>query len=96
MDGGACEATVYSVAGFQAGALCLPLRNYHNHAGDGVGLEYVAAADAENLVRWMTAYARGFGKRAPGRRVAARMDKLWRKNRRALERSAEQGEGVDG
>jgi endoglucanase len=96
MDGGACEATAYALAGFRAGALCLPLKNYHNHAGKGVGLEYVAAADAENLVRWMTAYARGFGRQEPGRRVVARLDKLWRKHRRALERTAEQGEGVDG
>lgn len=95
MDGGACEATAYSTAGFRAGALCLPLKNYHNHAGKGVGLEYVAAADAENLVRWMTAYARGFGKRDAHKRIVSRLDRLWRKHRRTLERTADQGEGVD-
>ena len=40
MDGGACEATTFSMAGFQAGALCLPLKNTHNHKpGGGMGLE---------------------------------------------------------
>ena len=32
MDGGGCEATVYVFSGFRTGALCLPLKNYHNHA----------------------------------------------------------------
>jgi endoglucanase len=89
MDGGACEATVYSHAGFRTGALCLPLMNYHNHAPEGgVTREYVAAADAENLVRWMTAYAKGFrsvdGRSTRGRRL----ERLWRENRAALARTA--------
>ncbi len=85
MDGGACEATVYAHAGFRTGALCLPLMNYHNHAPEGgVTREYVAAADAENLVRWMTAYARGF-KTVDGRRARdRRLEALWRENRTAL------------
>ncbi len=89
MDGGACEATVYAHAGFRTGALCLPLRNYHNHApGGGVAREYVAADDAENLVRWMTAHARAFA-RVDGRRsIDRRLGRLWRNHRARLRRTA--------
>jgi len=89
MDGGACEATVYAHAGFRTGALCLPLMNYHNHAPDGgVTREYVNAADAENLVRWMTAHAKGF-LRIDSRRGRDRaLERLWRRNRAPLQRSA--------
>lgn len=89
MDGGACEATVYARAGFPTGALCLPLRNYHNHApGGGVGMEYVDIEDAENLVRWMVEIARAAPRRGKSARVGARLDALWRKNRAALAKSA--------
>lgn len=89
MDGGACEATVYSHAGFRAGALCLPLRNYHNHAPEGgIAREYVRADDAENLVRWMTAHARAFA-RVDGRRASdRRLARLWRQHRARLARTA--------
>ncbi len=89
MDGGACEATVYAHAGFRTGALCLPLRNYHNHAPEGgVAREYVHAEDAENLVRWMTAHARAF-KGLDGRRsIDRRLGRLWRKHRARLRRTA--------
>jgi putative aminopeptidase FrvX len=89
MDGGACEATVYAHAGFRTGALCLPLLNYHNHAPEGgMTREFVHASDAENLVRWMTAHARGFG-RIDGRRGRdRRLGQLWRENRAALARTA--------
>jgi hypothetical protein len=63
--------------------------NYHNHAPQGgVAREYVAAADAENLVRWMTAYAKGFRKVDGRRGRDRRLDALWRENRKALERTA--------
>jgi endoglucanase len=89
MDGGACEATVYSHAGFRTGALCLPLMNYHNHGPlGGVAREYVHAEDAENLVRWMTAHARAFPK-IDGRRARdRRLDALWREHRAQLARTA--------
>jgi endoglucanase len=94
MDGGACEATVYSRAGFRTGALCLPLANTHNHArGGGMGLERVHADDAENLVRWIVAYGKSFGKKDSGARLDRRLDEIWRKERKALERSSDQGKG---
>jgi endoglucanase len=37
MPGGSCEATAFSVYGFQSTCICLPLENYHNmHDIDGV------------------------------------------------------------
>jgi len=91
MDGGACEATVYGHAGFRAGALCLPLKNYHNHGPrKSIAMEYVHEDDAENLVRWMVGYAKRFGRT---RGLDARLEKLWRRHRRMLERSADEGAG---
>jgi endoglucanase len=94
MDGGACEATVYAHAGFRTGALCLPLRNYHNHApGGGMAREYVHADDAENLVRWMTAYARGFPRLDGRRRLERDLARLWRRHRTRLEATSPRGRG---
>ena len=95
MDGGACEATVYFFRGFRTGALCLPLKNYHNHAArGGMGLEYVHAADAENLVRWMETYTRGFGRFNPRGDVERRLGRLQRRHRGRLARTARRtGEG---
>jgi len=94
MDGGACEATVYARGGFRAGALCLPLKNYHNHAPrSGVAREYVALADAENMVRWMVGFAKDYGKKDPAAALEKRLDKLYRKHARRLIRTAREGEG---
>ncbi len=94
MDGGVCEATVYSHAGFRAGALCLPLRNYHNHAPKGgIAREYVHAQDAENLVRWMTAHARAFPRIDGRRALDRRLDRLWRQNRDRLGRTVPEVRG---
>jgi len=94
MDGGACEATVYARGGFRAGALCLPLKNYHNHAPrGGVAREYVALADAENLVRWMVGFSKDHGKKDPVAALEKRLDKLYRKHARRLIRTSREGEG---
>jgi len=94
MDGGACEATVFAAAGFRTGALCLPLGNYHNHArGGGVGREYVARADAEGLVAWMAAYARGFGGRDESAPLRERLERLRKKHAKRLRRTAGEGRG---
>ncbi|MHC4971650.1 MAG: hypothetical protein ACYTG3_04910 [Planctomycetota bacterium] len=91
MDGGGCEATVYVYRGFRTGALCLPLRNYHNHAArGGMGLEYVACDDAENLVRWMVEYARSFGRLDGCGRVERRLAALWRRHGARLARTAKE------
>jgi len=89
MDGGGCEATVYVFSGFRTGALCLPLKNYHNHAArGGMGLEYVYADDAENLVRWMVEYTRSFGRLHAWRGVERRLATLLKKHRGRLARTA--------
>ncbi|MHC4957374.1 MAG: M28 family peptidase [Planctomycetota bacterium] len=95
MDGGACEATVFMQAGFRAGALCLPLRNTHNHAPrGGMAQEYVDNNDLENLVRWMVAYTRSFGKGDPRADVVRRLERLWRRHKGQLKRSAGEGSGA--
>ena len=52
MDGGTCESTVYGAYGYDAGGLCLPLRNYHNVNWDKMKLaaEQVDTRDFESLV----------------------------------------------
>jgi len=94
MDGGACEATTFALAGFRAGALCLPLKNAHNHAlSGGIALEQVEAVDAENLLRWMVAFARRFERLDANRHVERRLEKLWRRHRRRLARTAASSRG---
>jgi len=81
--------------GFRAGALCLALRNHHNHrkhhnhGRDGMAPESVHADDAENLVEWMTAFAREHGRRDARARALKRLDRLWRRHRGRLVRTAE-------
>jgi endoglucanase len=52
MDGGTCESTVYGAYGYDTGALCVPLRNYHNVDWDRMKLaaEQVDTRDFESLV----------------------------------------------
>ena len=51
MDGGACEATVLSMAGFQVGAVALPLDHYHNWGRKRLRPEAIDIDDAVALVR---------------------------------------------
>ena len=88
MDGGACEATVFVRAGFQTGALCLPLKNTHNHlAKGGLGLEWVDAADAAGMVRWIVAFAIRTGRPVDATSLDRRLDALWKKHRTRLRRT---------
>ncbi len=47
MDGGVCEATVFSALGYRASGLAVPLGNYHNaaDAGEGIAPETVLVDD---------------------------------------------------
>jgi len=68
MDGGACEATAFVAAGFEATCVCLPLGNYHNQ-GDldrvereggpaQAAPEFIALDDHAGLIDVLVAIAR--------------------------------------
>lgn len=60
MDGGTCEATVFTALGWRAGALAVPLGNYHNAAdtGEGIAPETVLVDDWLAEVDLLVALAR--------------------------------------
>ena len=58
MDGGTCEATALCRAGLTAGAVALPLDNYHNHGGRKLRPEAIALDDAVGLVELLAEVAR--------------------------------------
>ena len=58
MDGGTCEATALCRAGLTAGAVALPLDNYHNHGGRKLRPEAIALDDAVGLVELLAELAR--------------------------------------
>ncbi len=84
MAGGACEATVFCAAGFEATCLCLPLGNYHNmgnldavQAGGGpaaIAPETISLSDFDGLVDLLVACGRSLPE-APT--TQARLDKLF-------------------
>ncbi|MCE7973974.1 MAG: hypothetical protein DYG92_06560 [Leptolyngbya sp. PLA1] len=90
MAGGACEASVFCQAGFEATCVCLPLGNYHNmgdldavQAGTNatpprVAREYIATSDFEGLVDLLIACGERLG---AGPSLAERFDKLWEQRR---------------
>lgn len=87
MDGGVCEATALAAYGYRAGALCVPLRNYHNHGPSGrVAPEAIHAGDLLALVRLATALSGDtgpfFGRRRPA--VRTRLDARYRATRGRL------------
>lgn len=62
MDGGACEATPFCLAGYRASGLALPLGNYHNMSfGAGgrpdIGPEHILVRDLLDEVRLLVAFA---------------------------------------
>lgn len=60
MPGGTCEATAYALYGYQCGALCVALGNYHNCGPETrIAPEYVALADVEGLAALCVTLARG-------------------------------------
>jgi len=57
MDGGSCEATVFCDYGYETGAVCLALGNYHNmdKARRRVAPEYIRLDDFANTVKLLSA-----------------------------------------
>ena len=86
MAGGACEASVFCHAGYEATCVCLPLGNYHNmgdltnvQAGTNtspakIEREFIGLDDYEGLVDLLIAC----GERLPEIGLSPdRFDKLW-------------------
>jgi endoglucanase len=86
MAGGACEASVFCHAGYEATCVCLPLGNYHNmgdlanvQAGTNtraakIEREYIALKDFEGLVDLLVACGERLEE---GGKLGARFEKLW-------------------
>ncbi len=86
MPGGTCEATAYQECGFQTGAVCVALGNYHNCGPrDRIAAEYVAANDLAGLV---TLLASAAGRISEFNQIIARLprdlENLWREARTNL------------
>jgi putative aminopeptidase FrvX len=59
MAGGTCEATAFQEFGFQTGAVCIALGNYHNCSpNDKIAAEYVNVADACGMVDLLVSAAK--------------------------------------
>jgi len=59
MAGGTCEATAFQEFGFQTGAVCIALGNYHNCSpNDKIAAEYVNVTDACGMVDLLVAAAK--------------------------------------
>ncbi len=93
MDGGTTEATSYDLYGYETGAACLALGNYHNAGpGDRVAAETVHLGDLEGLVRLferMHAELPRFARSLPA--LLRRFDRLGREAAPRLRRTAEPG-----
>ena len=91
MAGGACEASVFCEAGYEATCVCLPLGNYHNmadlanvQAGTNttpprVGREFISAHDYHALVDLLIACGVSLPSGSPVTALAARLwsDRRW-------------------
>lgn len=96
MAGGACEASVFCDAGYEATCVCLALGNYHNmadltavQAGSNttrarVGREYVSLADFHGLVDLLVACGEDLPEAGP---VKPMVEKLWNERASVLERA---------
>jgi endoglucanase len=75
MDGGACEASAFSLAGYRTVCLAFPLGNYHNIGKSSLLSEYIDESDFHNGVEALAAFAAyGVSPDAVRRRVAKRLD----------------------
>jgi len=90
MDGGVTEATSYDLYGYETGAACIALGNYHNAGRLGrVAAETVHLGDLEGLVQLlerMLAAVPAFSRSLPA--LLRRYDRLGREAASTLRRSA--------
>jgi endoglucanase len=96
MDGGTTEATSYDLYGYETGAACLALGNYHNAGPKGrVAAETVHMGDLEGLIQLferMHAEVRGFDRALPA--LLRRFDRLGREAGPRLRHTAEPAQPV--
>jgi len=79
MPGGVCESTVFCAHGLRAGALCLPLGNYHNMARAGkIGAERIDMGDFSSLVKLLAAVGAQRPDPDAPRPILSRLDRLRR------------------
>jgi endoglucanase len=72
MPGGTCESTAFAALGLRAGALCIPLGNYHNQGpGERIAPEQIDIGDFGCLVKLLVGLAR-----EPANLPRRRMDDL--------------------
>jgi len=94
MPGGTCEATAFSVYGYESTCVCLPLGNYHNMSDiDGVlagrrpakvGPEHISISDYHGMIEMLTLCVRQLDSdRLPSMRQW--LDDLLRDHRHVLE-----------
>lgn len=93
MQGGSCEGTVFSEAGYQTAAVCVALGNYHNCGPRRrIAAEYVSRADAERMVALLvSAAARAAKFAALTGRLRTRLARLADGSRERLLRSTRAG-----
>jgi putative aminopeptidase FrvX len=93
MSGGTCEATAYQEFGFQTGAVCVALGNYHNCAARGrIAAEFVDVADALSMVDLLAEAARQMPRYARlVKKLPDRLDGLLREARKRLIATAQAG-----
>jgi len=53
MDAGTCEASIFALFGYTAGALCIPLGNYHNRdfQKGRIASEFISVNDYLNMIK---------------------------------------------
>jgi putative aminopeptidase FrvX len=84
MDGGTCEATPLSLAGFKASALAVPLRNYHNRTPlGGVGPEGISAKDVDDARMVCGAFGKLLAKALNSKKTDPRTS-AWKKEKERM------------
>jgi endoglucanase len=80
MSGGTCEATAYQEYGFQTGAVCVALGNYHNCAPrNRIVEEYIDISDACTMVDLLVEAARNMPRfKQLTNKLPARLEKMRR------------------
>jgi len=86
MPGGMCEATLFNIAGYRAGALALALANYHNMGPRGAAAEWVNRRDAEQMLQLLEALAARGPRPGSDETLYARIETQYRRYRKRLNR----------